>query len=141
MRSERSATSAATSSATASSDGGTRANIQSGQSGCGLVEAADQQQPAQRNQMRLQRVGAIRARFERRRGGCQRARRAAEVAHGQRHLGLGDDTACARELLVGAEAARGAPEELTGARVLAELGHGDAAQGERRRVVAQARRA
>jgi hypothetical protein len=39
---------------------------------------------------------------------------------------------------VGAEAAGGAPQELAGARVLAELGHGDAAQGERRRVVAQA---
>jgi hypothetical protein len=39
---------------------------------------------------------------------------------------------------VGAEAAGGAPEELAGARVLAELGHGDAAEGERRRVVAQA---
>ena len=68
----------------------------------------------------------------------QRARRAAEVAHGEGHLGLCDDTAGARQLLVGAEAAGGAPEELAGARVLAELGHGDAAEGERRRVVAQA---
>ena len=39
---------------------------------------------------------------------------------------------------MGAEAAGGAPEELAGARVLAELRHGDAAQRERRRVVAQA---
>jgi len=39
---------------------------------------------------------------------------------------------------VGAEAAGGAPEELAGARVLAELGHGDAAEGERGGVVAQA---
>jgi len=38
---------------------------------------------------------------------------------------------------VGAEAARGAPQQFTGARVLAELGHGDAAQRQRRRVVAQ----
>jgi hypothetical protein len=38
---------------------------------------------------------------------------------------------------VGAEATGGAPKELTGARVLAELSHGDAAQGQRRRVVAQ----
>ena len=64
-----------------------------------------------------------------------------EVAHGEGHLGLGDDTAGARQLLVRAEAAGGAPQQLAGARVLAELGHGDAAQGERRRVVAQARRA
>ncbi len=38
---------------------------------------------------------------------------------------------------MGAEAAGGAPQQLAGARVLAELGHGDAAQRERRRVVAQ----
>ena len=70
-------------------------------------------------------------------GRRQRARRAAEVAHRQRHLGLGDDAARARQLLVGAEAAGGAPQQLAGARVLAELGHGDAAQRQRRRVVAQ----
>jgi hypothetical protein len=38
---------------------------------------------------------------------------------------------------VGAEAAGGAPQKLASARMLAELGHGDAAQGQRRRVVAQ----
>jgi len=43
-----------------------------------------------------------------------------------------------RQLLVGAEAAGGQPEELASARVLAELSHGDAAQRERRRVVAKA---
>jgi len=36
-----------------------------------------------------------------------------------------------------AKATGGAPEELAARAVLAELGHGDAAQGERRRVVAQ----
>ena len=55
----------------------------------------------------------------------------------QRHLGLGDDAARARQLLVGAEAARRAAQQLARARVLAELGHGDAAQRQRRRVVAQ----
>ena len=113
------------------------ARIEARQRGRGLVEAAEQQQPARRDQPRLQRVGAIGVRLERGRGRRQRARRAAEVAHGQRHLGLGDDAACARQLLVGAEAAGGAPQQLAGARVLAELGHGDAAQGQRRRVVAQ----
>jgi hypothetical protein len=39
---------------------------------------------------------------------------------------------------VGAEAAGGAPQELAGARVLTELRHGDAAEGERWRVVAHA---
>jgi hypothetical protein len=35
------------------------------------------------------------------------------------------------------KAAGGAPQQFAGARVLTELGHGDAAQGQRRRVVAQ----
>ena len=113
------------------------ARIEACQRGRGLVEAAEQQEPARRDQPRLQRVGAIGARLERGRRRRQRARRAAEVAHGQRHLGLGDDAARARQLLVRAEAARGAPQKLARARVLAELGHGDAAQGQRRRVVAQ----
>src|SRR5882672_1152496 len=85
----------------------------------------------------MKRVDAIGVRLERGRRGRQRARRAAEVAHGECHLGLCDDTAGTRELLVRAEAAGGEPEELAGARVLAELGHGDAAQGKRRRVLAQ----
>jgi len=38
---------------------------------------------------------------------------------------------------VGAEAAGGAPQELAGARVLAELRHRDAAQGKRRWILAQ----
>jgi hypothetical protein len=38
---------------------------------------------------------------------------------------------------VGTKAAGGAPKQLAGARVLAELRHGDAAKGERRRVFAQ----
>jgi hypothetical protein len=50
-----------------------------------------------------------------------------------------DDTAGARQPFVGAEAAGGAPQQLTGARAreIAELGHRDAAQCERRRVIAQ----
>jgi hypothetical protein len=39
---------------------------------------------------------------------------------------------------VGPEAAGGAPQQLAGTRMLAKLGHGDAAEGERRGVVAQA---
>ena len=113
------------------------ARVEAGQRGCGLVEAAEQQQPAHCDQTSLQRVGAIGARLECGRRGCQRARGAAEVAHGKGHLGLRDDTAGTCQLLVGTEAAGGAPEELAGARVLAELGHGDAAQRERRRVFAQ----
>src|SRR4029453_10626475 len=66
------------------------------------------------------------------------ARGAAEIAHGESDFGFGYDATGARQFLVGAEAAGGAPEELAGARVLAELRHGDAAERERRRIVAQA---
>jgi hypothetical protein len=38
---------------------------------------------------------------------------------------------------MGAECARGAPQELACARIIAELRHGNAAQRQRRRVVAQ----
>ena len=123
------------------SDGGRPRASRCASAARGLVEAAEQQQPARRDQPRLQRVGAVGARLERGRRRRQRARRAAEVAHGQRHLGLGDDAARARQLLVRAEAARGAPQQLARPRVLAELRHRDAAQRQRRRVVAQARRA
>jgi hypothetical protein len=56
---------------------------------------------------------------------------------GEGDLGLGDLAAGLGEALAGAEAAAGAPEELARPVVVAELGHGDAAQGEGRRVVAQ----
>jgi hypothetical protein len=41
------------------------------------------------------------------------------------------------EAFASAEAARGASQELARPLVVAELGHGNAAQGERRRIVAQ----
>ena len=64
-------------------------------------------------------------------------RRAAEVAHGQRHFGFRNDAAGARELLARAEAAGGAPQQIARERVIAKLRHRDAAQRERRSVVAQ----
>ena len=73
--------------------------------------------------------------FECRRGLRQRARRAAEVAHGERHFGFCNDAAGARELLARTEAASGAPQQIARNRVIAELRHGDAAQCERRGVV------
>ncbi len=107
------------------------------QRGCGLVDAAEQQQPAHRDQTCVRRVGAIGVRLERGRSRSQRARRAAQIAHRERHLRLCDDAARTRQLLVRTEAARGAPQQLASARVLAELRHRDAAQRERRRIVAQ----
>ena len=43
----------------------------------------------------------------------------------------------ARQFFMDAKATSRAPQEFTGTRVLAKLGHGNAAQGQRRRVVAQ----
>jgi hypothetical protein len=73
------------------------------------------------------------------RGRCrgQPVRRAAEVAHGQRNFGLGHHAACTGELLVGAECPGRTPQEIARQRKLAQLRHGDAAQRERRRIVAQ----
>jgi len=88
-------------------------------------------------QARLDRVDAVGARLERRGGDGQRAWRAAQVAHGKCDFGLRDDAARPCNVLVRAEAARRTPQQLACARVLAELRHGDAAQRERRRVVAQ----
>src|SRR5262245_11682254 len=85
----------------------------------------------------MQCVAAIAMRFERGRRRGQRPRRAAEIAGGKRHLGFGDDAARPRQILVRAKATGGAAQQLAGARVLAELRHGDAAQGKRRRIVAQ----
>ena len=111
--------------------------IERGQGGCGLVEAAEQQQSAHQDQTRVQRIGTIGACLERGRRGRQRARRAEEVAHRQRHLRLRDHAAGVRHVLACAKAAGGAPQQLARARVVAELGQGGAAQGERWRVVAQ----
>jgi heme-degrading monooxygenase HmoA len=76
-------------------------------------------------------------RLQRRRRGEQLARGAAQVAHRQRDFGLGDHAAGPGALLVRAEAERRAAQQLARPQVLAQLRHGDAAQGQRRRVVAQ----
>src|SRR5439155_1439277 len=69
--------------------------------------------------------------------GHDSALRRAEVAPGQHHLRLGGLTARALERLARAKPPRCAAEQLARPFVLAELGHGDAAQRERRRIVAQ----
>ena len=53
-------------------------------------------------------------RLKRGHGRCQRTRRAAKVAHGQRHLGLGDDAAGARQFLMRTKATGGAPQQFPG---------------------------
>ena len=102
-----------------------------------LVEPPEQQQAPGCDQPCLHRVALVGMRLQRGRRRRQRARRAGEVAHRQRDLGLRDDAARLRQLLVRAERARRAPEQLARLGVVAQLRHRDAAQGQRRRVVAQ----
>ena len=60
-----------------------------------------------------------------------------QVAGGQRHLRLGHHAAGARHRFLCGEGPRRAPQQRPGAGQVAELRHGDAAQRQRRRVVAQ----
>ncbi len=100
-------------------------------------EVADEDLTPGADEAREESVRAIAQRIERPRGRVQRTHRRAQVAHGEGDLRLGDLAARLGEAVAGAEGAGGAPEELARPVVVAELGHGDAAQGEGRRVVAQ----
>ena len=75
--------------------------------------------------------------LERRPGRVERLGGPAELARDQRDLGLGDDAAGAGHRLLRAEGARRALHQGFRAQEIAELRHGDAAQRQRRRVVAQ----
>ena len=137
MRSERSASSAALSSATAASVGGRPRASRSAS-----AAAASSRRPSRSSRRapisRACSALAWSARaLERDRRRRQRSRRATEIAHGQGDLGLGDDAASARQLFVVAEGARGAAQQLAGTGMLAELSHGNAAQGQCWRVFAQ----
>ncbi|WP_235186243.1 hypothetical protein [Lysobacter antibioticus] len=114
-----------------------RLRIELRQRSRGLIEPTEQQQAARRDQPRLQRIGAIGPRLQGRCRGGQGPRRTAEIAHRQRHLGLGHDATRPRQFLVTAETAHRTPQQLAGARMIPELSHGDAAQGQGRRIVAQ----
>src|SRR5579864_1677637 len=82
-------------------------------------------------------VHAVAVRFKRRSRGVERLRRPGEVARDERDLGLGDDTPRAGYGLLRAEGAHRASQESLCANEIAELRHGDAAKGERGRIVAQ----
>src|SRR5258705_42946 len=100
-------------------------------------ELADEELAAGDDEAGVEGVRAIAQRIERPRGRVERAHRPPQVARGEGDLRLGDLAARLGEALAGAEAAGDAPAELARPVVLAELGHGAAAQGEGRRVVAQ----
>ena len=78
--------------------------------------------------------------LERRPRGLERLGGPAQIARDERDLGFGDDAPRAGHRLPRAEGAPRAPQQRLGANEIAELRHRDAAQRQRRRVVAQATR-
>jgi hypothetical protein len=75
--------------------------------------------------------------FERRPRRVERLRRPAQVARGERDLGLGDDTPCAGYDLFRTEGARRPSHESLCSNEITEPGHCDASKRKRRRIVAQ----
>ncbi len=82
-------------------------------------------------------IGAVAVPFERVMRRIERLDRPAEVARDERDLGLGDHATRAGDGLARAEGAGRAPQQRLGAAEIAELRHRDAAQRQRRRIVAQ----
>ena len=82
-------------------------------------------------------VHAIAVRLERLPRRVERVRRPAQIARGERDLGLGDDASRTGHRLLRAERPGRAPHERLRPHQIAELCQRDAAQRQRRRVVAQ----
>jgi hypothetical protein len=102
-----------------------------------LVEPPDQKQPPRLEMARMGRVRPVAVCFEGRRCGGERLRGPGEVAGRERNLGFGDDASRASHGLFRAKGSRGSPHQRFRAVEIAELGHGDAAKRERRRVIAE----
>jgi len=95
----------------------------------------EQEQPADLKERGVKSVVVIAQGAERAPRLVERVRRPSEVARGERHLGFGRDASCTLHARSRAEQTRRASQEHLGLRELAELSHGDPAQGERGRVV------
>jgi hypothetical protein len=125
------------SAATAASDAAAGRAHRAGQRGRCLVEPPEQQQPARRDQPRLQRVGVVGVRLQRGRRGASargvppRSRMASATSASATTQRARASSSCAPKPRAGA------PQQLARAQVLAQLRHRDAAQRQRRRVVAQ----
>src|SRR6202171_2578435 len=85
----------------------------------------------------MQRIDPIATKKERANGRFERLCRSRQIAHRERDLGFGHHAARTCGFLVRSERARRSPQQLARPRMLAELCHGDAAQRERWRIVAQ----
>ena len=103
----------------------------------GIVEAPDQEQAPGLEAARMGCVRTVAMRFESRRCRGERFRGPGEVARSECDLGLGDNASRAGHNLSWTESARRLPQQHFRAVEITELGHGDAAKGERRRVIAE----
>jgi hypothetical protein len=102
-----------------------------------LVEAPDQEQSPNFKIARMRGIPTVTVLFERHPRRVERLRREAEVARGQRDLGLGHDTPSAGHGFFRTEGPRSAPQQFLRSRVFAELRHRDASKRERWRIVSQ----
>jgi hypothetical protein len=109
----------------------------SGQRLLGGREFADKEQAARGDQAGVKRIGAVAERLERPGGVVEFVYPRGQITRRQRDLGFGDLAPGLGEAFASAETAGRSSQELARALIVAELGHGNAAQGECRRVVAQ----
>ena len=111
--------------------------IESGQRTFDFIEMAEQKLTPRFEIARMSRVDAIAMRFERDTCSIECFGRPAEIARHESDLGFGDDAARTRHALFRTERTRRAAQQCLRAIEVAELRHGDAAQRQRRRIVAQ----
>ena len=114
-----------------------RRGIEIGEHTLRLVQAPDQEQAPDLEIPRMRGVQPVAVLFERRSRRVERLRRPAQIARDERDLGLGDDAPRAGHRFFRTEGARRTSQQLLRSREIAELRHRDAAQRERRRIVAQ----
>ncbi len=103
----------------------------------GFIKTADQKKAPGFEIAGMRGVHPVTLRFEHDTGGVECLQRPAEITRNKRDLSFSDDTARPGNRLFRAEGASRASQKLSGARKIAKLRHCDAAQRQRRRIIAQ----
>jgi hypothetical protein len=114
-----------------------RRGVEIGQHTFGVIQVPEQEEAPHLEIARMRGVRPVAVLFERRARSLERPRRPAQLARGERDLAFGDDTPRASHGLFRAKGARRASHQSLRSNEIAELRHGDAAQSERRRIIAQ----
>ncbi|MCY1243501.1 hypothetical protein D9M72_565180 [compost metagenome] len=117
--------------------GGEGGGVKPGKRLLGFVDAADQQQPPDCQIARMGGVDPVAVRFKGGARAVQRLCRPAQVARDKGDLRFGHHAPGARYGFARTEGARRAAQQCPGADEVAKLRHGDPAQRQRRRIVAQ----